>query len=294
MRSVVLVFASLALLAQAPAPANSNQPASSWASIWAKVPEPLKTALANSPLVFNGGPPMEILAKPVPTRAPSGEEASPGTGGTEAAPTASPQPKGQLLEPKDLFAGKSLEVYSRMQAKTLGEGLVSPWGASLTFNKLVPGHQLLRMGLVERYDGGTLYFADPKGNKWPLRFYVAGPTPTSPDWTTESALSEETQKLQGFILAGEWPKAFDAKLRKAARKTSPNEPLLLALDILTALDQPAGKEAQLQEAAARLAALMPRNHQALSLSAAAYLAAGKPEFASRLKSWLSWVKPATP
>ena len=57
MRSVVLVFASLALLAQAPAPANSNQPANSWASIWAKVPEPLKTALANSPLVFNGGPP---------------------------------------------------------------------------------------------------------------------------------------------------------------------------------------------------------------------------------------------
>jgi|GEM_PF-4202920 len=293
MKFASLAFASLALLAQAQAPADINQPANYWASVWAKVPEPMKTALANTPLVSNQRPPMEILVKPPARNTSSDDEAGSGSEGTERAQIAGGAQQEQVLEPKALFSGKAFEVYSRMQAKTLGGGLVSPSGASLKFNNLWRWPPVVtRQGLITREDLGAMMLADAKGTKWALPFKVVGPTPGK-DWMTEPAFSEECQKLQGFILAGDWPKAFDPSLRKTARKTSPNEPLLLALDILAALDQPAGKEAQIQEAAAKLSALLPRNPGALSLCAAAYLATGKPEFAGRLRAWISEMKLVT-
>jgi hypothetical protein len=171
--------------------------------------------------------------------------------------------------------------------------MVSPFAATLQFQSLWLVQTVLRSGLITKQDDGAIILVDPKGTRWPLRFFVVGPKP-SETWETEPVYSGECLQLQAAILAGDWPKAFDAPLRKAARKTSPNEPLLLALDLLAALDEPAGKEAQLQEAAARLAALLPRNPEALSLSAAAYLATGKPEAAGRLKSWQAWLKRTAP
>jgi hypothetical protein len=233
---------------------------------------------------------MEIVVRPAP-RKPAGEEAVPGAvEPVPAAPKAALEPS---LEPKALFTGKALEVYSRMQARALGEGMVSPAAAPLTFQSLWLVSAVMRSGMMTKPDDGAIILVDPKGTRWPLRFFVVGPKPAE-KWETEPVYSGECLQLQAAILAGDWPKAFDAPLRKAVRKTSPNEPLLLALDLLAALDQPGGQEAQLQEAAARLAALQPRNQEALSLSAAAYLAAGKPESAGRLTSWVAWLKRTMP
>lgn len=57
------------------------------------------------------------------------------------------------------------------------------------------------------------------------------------------------------------------------RKTSPNEVLVVALDLLADLDRPAGREAALLASSAKLGSLQPRNAHALRLCAAAALAA---------------------
>jgi hypothetical protein len=233
---------------------------------------------------------MELLVRSTRRVAP-GEGNPPGEG--EPAPPAGAAPPEQALEPRSLFRGKALEVYSRMQAKTLGEGLVSPAGSALKFDSLVPATILSRQGPIPRDDAGIVLLTDARGGRWPLRFYVVGPRATGP-WLNEASTPEEGQKLQAFILAGDWPRATDPALRKALRKASPNEPLLQALDLLGALEKPAGQEALLQEAAARLAALLPRNPEALSLCAAAYLAAGRPESAGRLKGWQAGLGPSAP
>jgi hypothetical protein len=289
MRSLALAFASLTLFAQ-PQAAPGPDPAACWAALWARVPEARKAALAAAPPVVNQRPPMEIVVRSAP-RKPAGEEV--GTGAAEPVPAAPRAVVEASLEPKALFTGKALEVYSRMQARALGEGMVSPAAAVLKFQSLWLVSGIGRSGMMTREDDGAIILVDPKGTRWPLRFYVVGTKPAA-QWETEPVYSGECLQLQAAILAGDWPKAFDAPLRKAARKTSPNEPLLLALDLLAALDQPGGQEASLQEAAARLAALQPRNREALSLCAAAYVAAGKPESAGRLKSWMAWLQRTAP
>ena len=290
MKFVSLAFASLSLFAQPQAIADNQSLAHCWAVIWSKVPEPLRTQVANAPLVPSRTPPMEILVRSLSRKVQSQDGIAPGASGIEQPSIVAAAQREQILEPKALFLGKAIEVYSKMQAKTLGEGLVSPSGAPLKYDNLILASFLSRQGPVTREDLGGIILVDPKGTKWPLRFSVVGPNPAG-NWLTESAYSEECRKLQGFIQAGDWPQAMEAKLRATVRKTSPNEPLLIGLDLLAALDHPAGKEAQIQEGAARLSALMPRNPDALSLCAAAYLAAGKPEFAGRLRAWIAELKP---
>jgi hypothetical protein len=235
---------------------------------------------------------MEILVRP--SQGKPGGASLPGEVFMDPAGTTGNTQVEQALEPKALFLGRALEVYSRNQAKTLGERLVSPEGAFLKFNGLVRSYTMIyKGGLRPQDDAGSIVLVDPAGAKWLLPFYVVGPKPGE-DWKTEPVLSGESQQLRDAILAGDWPKAMDPKTRKAARKTSPYEPLLLGLDLLESLDHPGGKETQMQETAATLALLAPRNPGALSICATAYLASGRPDLAGRLRAWVADAKLLSP
>jgi hypothetical protein len=209
---------------------------------------------------------MEILVRVPGAKAPAAGE-------TEVAP--------ELIKP--------LEVYSRTQARAIGEGLVSPSGDPLVFQSLYKRRLLTRSGFTERDDAGAILLADSKGARWSLQFAVAGPA-TAGDWKAEPACSADCLKLKALVLAADWPQALDLRLRDKVRKTSPNEPLVVALDLLADLDHPAGHEATLLASSARLASLQPRNADALRLCVAASLAAGRPEAAEKLRAWIAGLR----
>jgi hypothetical protein len=276
MKLLLLALASSTLLAQPQVVDDAKQAPVPWATLWERVPGGLKTAVAALPPVPGKTPPMEILVRPlnVPSRS------ADGTANAEAP-----------AEQRSAWAEAPLETYSRTQAKVLAEWMVSPAGGALKFENVAVLSFVSRLGLETRNDEGNVVLVDPNGTKWRLRFKTVGAKPAE-KWGTEPVHSDDYQKLLGLASAGDWPGAFDAKLRDSVRKTSPNEPLLVALDILAALDQPAGKEKPLRDAAARLSALRPRSQGALSISAAAYLAAGTPESAGRLAAWIAELKKA--
>jgi hypothetical protein len=277
MKLLVLALTSSTLLAQPQVVEDAKWAPVPWATLWARVPASLKTAVAGVAPVPGKTPPMEILVRPMVVQS----QIADGTENVQA-----PQ------ERRSAWAEELIEAYSRAQAKVLGEWMVSPAGAPLKFDRVAMASFVSRNGLETKSDEGNVILVDPNGTKWRLRFKTVGAKPAD-KWWTEPVHSEEYQRLLGLVSAGDWPGAFDAKVRDKVRKTGPNEPLLLALDILAALDQPAGKEKQLQDAASKLSALRPRSQEALSLSAAAYLAAGKPEPAGRLTAWIAELKKAT-
>lgn len=88
MKFISLAFVSLSLFAQPQAVADIQSPANCWAAIWSKVPEPLRTQVANSPLVPSRTPPMEILVRSVARKVPSQDGVAPGASGIEQPPIA--------------------------------------------------------------------------------------------------------------------------------------------------------------------------------------------------------------
>ena len=276
MKLLVFALTSSTLLAQPLVAEDAKWAPVPWATLWAKAPASLKTALAAVPLAPGKTPPMEILVRPMLVQ----KQAADGAESVEPA-----------QERRSAWGEELIETYSRTQAKILGEWMVSPAGAPLKFDKVVMASFVTRTGIETKSDEGNVLLVDPSGTKWRFRFKSIGARPAD-KWWTEPVHSEEYQRLLGLVSAGDWPGALDTKARDKVRKTGPNEPLLLALDILAALDQPAGKEKQLLDAAARLSALRPRSQEALSLAAAAYVAAGKPEPAGRLMAWIAELKNA--
>jgi len=253
MKSLLLAFASAALVAQAPA-------GDCWSALLSRVPAALRAA---GPATSDPKPPMEILVRVPGARLPAAGEME--------------------VTPEQI---KGLEVYSRTQARAIGEGLVTPSGDPLVFHSLYKRRYMSRSGLILRDDAGAILLVDPKGVRWSLVFSVSGPTWTG-DWTAEPACSEACSKLKALVLAGDWAQAMDGRLRDKVRKTSPNEVLVVALDLLADLDRPAGREAALLASSAKLASLQPRNADALRLCAAAAMAAGRPEEAGRLRAWMA-------
>ena len=287
MRLAPMLLATLSLPVWAQAPTDPKAAGDCWVALGSRLPVALRTALADTAAKPNKRPPMEILVKPPVGTARPGGELQDGSE-PQAALTSPPE---QILEPKDLFLRASIELYSRAQARILGAGLVSPTGAPLKFHHIAPVNFISRSGLSPMENAGYLVLAESKGTRWYFRFSLLGPNSA---WDGPAECSEDGLKLRALILAGAWAGAFDVGLRKAVRRSSPDEPILLGLDLLEALNRPAGKEARIQETAARLAALVPRNPDALSLCAGAYLATGKPVMAAHLKAWIAEMKPLVP
>lgn len=256
MKSLLLAFASSALVAQAPA-------GDFWSALASRVPAALR---ADGPATPDPKPPMKILVRvPGPNLPAAGE--------TEVSQEQT----------------KALEVYSRTQARAIGEGLVTPAGDPLAFHSLYKRRYTSRGGVILRDDAGAIILVDAKGVRWSLMFAVTGPTWMG-DWTAEPACSEDCLKLKALVLAGDWVQALDGRLRDKVRKTSPNEVLVVALDLLADLDRPAGREAALLASSTKLASLEPRNADALRLCAAAALAAGRPGEAERLRGWTAGLR----
>jgi hypothetical protein len=293
MKIALLAFSSMVLLAQPQENPKTAQTSKCIATIWAKVPNGIKTLLAQTVMVPNNVPPFEILVKSVSGKTQSLDSAGLGSGAIGRVLKAGGAQQAQSLDTKALFSGKALEVYSRMQARVIGEGLVTPSGEPLKFNSLMPTVLLTNQGVVTRQDAGNIIMTDSKSTLWSLRFKVVGPKPAE-KWLNDPVFSDDCLKFQSLILAGDWEKAQNPELLASVKKSSPNEPLLLALEILESIDQPKGKEAQLQVAAATLSSLVPRNANVISLCAAAFLVSGSAEQAGHLMSWMSEMKLVTP
>ena len=232
MKLAVFAFTSLALIAQ-PQAAAPGPSAECWPALWARVPAPLKADLAKVAPAPGGKPPMEILMRTAGAKGQVLDEQNSAPGITQMLR----RPDGRII-----YYGRTVDVYSRLQAKNLAESMISPAGEPLAFSALVPGSFLDRGGMVTNDLVGGIVTTDAHQVRWTLRYRVVGPTPAG-RWEEEAGYSPDCRKLQAAILAGDWPKAFDARTREAVRKTSPDEPLLAALEILATLDQPAGKAA---------------------------------------------------
>ena len=160
MKPVLFALASLSLLGAQQAPSAPGSSAACWAAFGSRLTPAQRAALAAIPPIPNKKPPMEVLVRRPAATAKTAEEAQ----GADPQPVSNEVPD-QVLEPKVLFYGAPLEVYSKAQAKALGEGMVTPAGGTLTFHRFSPVTFLSRNGMEVLANAGYLGLAIEGGKR---------------------------------------------------------------------------------------------------------------------------------